>query len=93
MAEDWIQGAPDLVVEILSPSTGDRDRGVKLRLYRRQGVSEYWLVDPEAQAVEVWQLGGSGAEGEATHERFADHLPVRVGGERLGEIDLEEVLS
>ena len=46
-----IQGAPDLLVEILSPSTGRRDRTIKLDLYARHGVGEYWLADPDAQTI------------------------------------------
>ncbi len=49
---DRVQGAPDLLVEILSPSTARLDRGDKLRLYAESGVREYWLVDPEARAIE-----------------------------------------
>ena len=48
-----VQGAPDLVVEILSPATADRDRGYKRELYARHGVAEYWLVDPIAETVSV----------------------------------------
>ena len=51
-----IQGAPDLLVEILSPSTGRRDRTVKLDLYARHGVGEYWLANPDAQTVTVMLL-------------------------------------
>lgn len=48
-----IQGAPDLVVEILSPSTAEVDRVTKRRVYARYGVRELWVVDPEARSVEV----------------------------------------
>ncbi len=51
-----IQGAPDLLVEILSPSTGRRDRTTKRDLYARHGVKEYWIADPEAQTVTVMLL-------------------------------------
>lgn len=48
------KGAPDMVVEILSPSTQRHDRLVKLGLYQRAGVREYWVVSPEEQTVQVF---------------------------------------
>mgnify|MGYP006291007093 CR=1 FL=1 len=48
-----VQGAPDLVVEILSPATAVRDRGYKKALYGRHGVREYWIVDPETETVQI----------------------------------------
>lgn len=48
------KGAPDLIIEILSPSTRRHDRLVKLNLYQRAGVREYWIVDPENKAVQVF---------------------------------------
>lgn len=54
------KGAPDLVVEILSPSSLRNDRLVKLRLYQRAGVREYWIVDPENKTVQVFLLDSNG---------------------------------
>ena len=51
-----VRGAPDLVVEILSPSTTGRDRRFKRTLYARYGVREYWLVDPDTRTVTVLLL-------------------------------------
>ncbi len=48
-----IQGAPDLVVEVLSPSTSERDRNYKRELYERSGVGEYWMVDTSARSITV----------------------------------------
>ena len=53
---DNIQGGPDLVVGILSPSTADRDLGSKRTLYARHGVDEYWVVDPDGKTIEVLRL-------------------------------------
>lgn len=54
------RGAPDLVVEILSPSTRSRDRGIKLRQYEAAGVRYYWIVDPRARTIEERVLGEDG---------------------------------
>lgn len=53
-----ITGAPDLVLEIISPSTARADRKIKPPLYAKHGVAEFWLVDPEDQSVEVFVLDG-----------------------------------
>jgi Uma2 family endonuclease len=50
--------APDLAIEILSPSTASNDRGRKMKLLAQHGVQEYWLVDPDAIRVEVYALSG-----------------------------------
>jgi len=51
-----IEGPPTLVVEILSPSTAGADRSTKRQLYAKYGVPYYWIVDPEARAIEVHVL-------------------------------------
>jgi Uma2 family endonuclease len=53
LVRDQIWGAPDLIVEVLSRSTGLRDRTVKMDWYRRYGVREGWIVDPLAAQVEI----------------------------------------
>ena len=55
-----LQGAPDLVVEILSPSTRRRDQSLKRDVYERTGVEEYWLVDPDRAEIEVFRREGAG---------------------------------
>ena len=51
-----VEGSPDLVVEILSEGTGQRDRRDKFSLYERSLVPEYWIVDPESESVQSFRL-------------------------------------
>jgi Uma2 family endonuclease len=53
-----VRGVPELVVEIGSPGTRKRDETIKRRLYERAGVSEYWVVDPELDAIRVYRRDG-----------------------------------
>jgi Uma2 family endonuclease len=62
-----LEGAPDLAIEALSPSTARRDRGEKLRLYAESGVTEYWLVDPDGETIEFLVLRDG---------RYEVHLPL-----------------
>lgn len=72
-----IEGAPDLVMEVLSPSTAYYDLRTKFRLYEKSGVREYWIVDPERQSVEVY----TGKNG-----KFFLQSEVEGAGEALSEI-------
>jgi Uma2 family endonuclease len=54
-----VHGAPDLVVEVLSPGTAKYDRGHKKDVYGRCGVREYWIVSPKERSVEVYCLSGT----------------------------------
>ena len=55
-----IEHAPDLCVEVLSPSTQTTDRGRKMQIYARYGVREYWIVDPRTRTVEIYRLEDPG---------------------------------
>jgi Uma2 family endonuclease len=57
-----VQGAPDLVVEVISPSTADIDRTTKLKLYARFGVEEYWIIDPDGPSATVYRRQAEGLE-------------------------------
>jgi len=55
---DGIHGAPDLVVEVLFPSTAKRDKTYKKDAHARSGVREYWLVNPADKSIEAYRLSG-----------------------------------
>lgn len=69
------KGAPDLVMEILSPSTARHDRIVKLKLYQQAGVREYWIVDPETKTVQVFLL----KDGQYVVAGYTDEDAAPVG--------------
>jgi len=81
-------GAPDLVIEILSPSTAKRDKTDKFSLYEKYGTREYWIVDPEYAQIEVWKRGtdrferqgvygiGDAFESEALGKKQVDVTPI-----------------
>lgn len=51
-----VEGAPDLVIEVLSPKTAKLDKGMKRSVYARTGVQELWIVDPDRKEVQVYRL-------------------------------------
>ena len=59
LSPEGVQGAPDFVVEILSPRTAKYDRGAKRDIYARTGVEELWIVDPELKTVQVYRFAES----------------------------------
>ena len=70
-----IYGAPDFVAEVLSPSTKSRDLIIKLNKYMVAGVREYWIIDPDAETVTVYDFEH---EKYPVHYTFADRVPVAI---------------
>ena len=58
-----VEGAPTLVIEVISPTTASVDQGVKLQLYARYGVRHHWLVDADAGVIETRELTGADTQG------------------------------
>ena len=85
------KGAPDLIVEILSPSTRRHDRLVKLDLYQRAGVREYLIVDPENRSVLVFLPDGNGSY--RIREDYGSEDIARVNVLEGCFIDLKKVFS
>ena len=86
--ERAVRGSPDLVVEILSPSTAERDRTFKRALYARHGVKEYWLVDPAARTIAVLLNTGDGFEAVGTHGESDTLVSPTLPGFRLNVDDV-----
>lgn len=61
IVRDWVHGAPDLAVEVISPSSRRLDETEKRALFDRFGVREYWIVDPEREIVKVYRRAKAGA--------------------------------
>jgi Uma2 family endonuclease len=59
ISERGIEGAPTLVVEVLSPSSARLDRDRKMKLYAEHGVPSYWIVDPESRSIEAYAFAGA----------------------------------
>ncbi|MDY6969835.1 MAG: Uma2 family endonuclease [Spirochaetota bacterium] len=88
ITENNIQGAPDLIIEILSKSTAERDKTLKKTLYAKYGVKEYWIVDPETKTVEVLILQKTGYAIDRIYKKN-DTLTTSLLEEL--KIDLKEV--
>jgi Uma2 family endonuclease len=85
------RGAPDLVIEILSPSTIRKDMKVKLDLYERHGVREFWLVNPEYNTVMIFDLGHDNRYGRPRIYTDEDSAPVGIFEDLV--IDLKAVFA
>ena len=88
--EKGCKGAPDLVIEILSPSTAAKDLHEKFTLYERAGVKEYWIVHPQDRTVMVFKREGE-RFGRAAMYAGEDRINVPLLGELV--IDLKQAFS
>lgn len=84
-----IFGAPDFVMEVLSPSTQSRDRGIKYTKYKAAGVREYWMVDLNKKTVTVCEFG---EEEKTTIYGLEDKVPVGIFEGKL-QIDFGEIME
>jgi len=84
-----VKGAPDLVVEIISPSTAKRDITTKYELYQRHGVTEYWIMYPNDRALLVYRLSGDNRYASPEVFGEGDTVPVQLLGDLV--IDMGKV--
>ena len=85
------KGAPNLIIEIISPSTAGRDKKVKHKLYEAAGVGEYWIIDPDGKILEVYLLEPENGYGKP--EVYTQEDTVKVGIFQDLSIDLQEVFA
>jgi Uma2 family endonuclease len=81
--DGYWHGAPDLIIEVLSPATTQRDKIDKFRLYQEHGVREYWIADPAARYVEVWLLEGSTYQHRGTFGPDESFASTVLGGQTV----------
>lgn len=81
-----VYGAPDLVVEVLSPSTVGNDRGRKKAVYEQCGVKEYWIVSPGDKSIEQYLLQDGRFELAAAYSVFPDYMLEKMKPEELAAV-------
>lgn len=89
--ERGCKGSPDMIVEILSPSTGKKDRVDKFNKYEKSGVTEYWVVEPDQKIVSVFLLQNNSRYGRPEMYTEEDKIKVSIFPEL--EIDLKPVFE
>ena len=72
-------GAPDMIIEVLSPSSEKMDKDIKLKKYQDAGVCEYWLIEPDGETVLVYNLTQDGSYDSGTTHRDAGVITTRGG--------------
>ncbi len=88
--ERGCKGSPDMIIEILSPSTGKNDKLIKFNKYEKAGVKEYWIVEPDQKLVSVFLLQSDDRYGRPEIYSEEDKIKVSIFSDL--EINLESVL-
>jgi Uma2 family endonuclease len=85
ITQDGIMGVPDLVVEVISPSSWRRDRFEKMKLYKKYEIPEFWLIDPQNQSIEVFTYADNdfdvfslGVETDEIQSKVLDGFSIKV---------------
>ena len=84
-----LHGVPDMVAEIFSHSTMKRDRGIKKDIYERNGVREYWMIDPWRETVEVYLLHDGKYELDGMYINYSDNDFEFMTDEERAEVQME----
>ncbi|MDF2722039.1 MAG: hypothetical protein K0Q59_1714 [Paenibacillus sp.] len=90
---DGIYGAPDLVVEVLSPSTARHDKLEKKALYEKHGVKEYWIINPADKSIEVYLLKDKAYRLDDVYTVFPDWQWEKLTEEEKGQVALSLQVS
>ena len=87
--DDRLHGVPDMVAEIFSRSTMKRDVGIKKDVYERNGVKEYWIIDPWRETIDIYLLRDGKYELGGHYENWSDDELLTVSEEERATIELE----
>lgn len=88
-----VYGAPDFVVEVMSPNSAKRDMDYKKNLYERCGVKEYWIVNPKARSVIVYHLVANKYILDNVYHNYSDEDWAEMTPEEQADVDTHIKLS
>ena len=88
-----IEGAPDFVVEILSPTTAKRDLSVKKDTYEKHGVKEYWIIEPKSENVTVYLLKDGKYELQEVYHNYTEEEWEGLDEEEMEQERLKEAIK
>ena len=87
--ENTIHGVPDMVAEIFSKSTMKRDLGIKKDIYERNGVKEFWIIDPWSENIQVYLLRDGKYFLDNVYQNYSDDELAQLSDEERAEVQME----